>query len=127
MFKWGNRSAVVTNVSPFLWGMKAEVVAVKEAVALIGKGVWCDRKKYEAEQWKYARLRALGGSQRSGRGSPPSGPGGNRGEGGGYEGLVSETPGQSMDCLTYAVATAGGLDTKQGPAPYAVGTQVDTS
>ena len=24
--KWGIRSAVVTNVSPFLWGIKGEVV-----------------------------------------------------------------------------------------------------
>ena len=84
--KWGNRSAVVTNVSPFLWGMKAEVVSAEEAVALIGKGVCWDGKKYEAELWKNARLRALGGSQGSGRGSPPSGPGGNRGIGGGYSG-----------------------------------------
>ena len=117
---------MVTNVSPFLWGMKAEVVSAEEAVALIGKGVWWDGKKYEAELWKNARLRALGGSQRSGRGSPPSGPGGNRGEGGGYEGLVSETPGQSMDCRTYVVTIAGGVDIMQEPALYVAGTQVDT-
>ena len=36
--------------------------------------------------WKNARLRALGRSQGAGRGSPPSGPGGNRGIGGGYGG-----------------------------------------
>ena len=82
--KWGNRSAVVTKVSPFLWGMKAEVVSAEEAVALIGKGVWWDGKKYEAELWKNARLRALGGSQGPRRGSPPSGLGANLGIGGGY-------------------------------------------
>ena len=60
--KWVNRSAVVTNVSPFLWRMKAEVVSA-EAVALIGKGVWWDGKKYEVELWKNVQLRALGGSQ----------------------------------------------------------------
>ena len=82
--KWGNRSAVVTKVSPFLLGMKAEVVSAEEAVALIGKGVWWDGKKYEAELWKNARLRALGGSQGPRRGSPPSGLGANLGIGGGY-------------------------------------------
>ena len=84
--KWGDRSAEVTNVFPFLCGMKAEVVSVEEAVALISQGVWWDGKRYEAELWKNERLRALGGSQGSGRGSPPSGPGGNRGVGGGYGG-----------------------------------------
>ena len=60
--KWGNRRAVVTNVSPFLWGIKAEVVLVEEAVVLIAQGVWWDGKKNAAELWKYAQLRALGGS-----------------------------------------------------------------
>ena len=55
-------------------------------MALIGKGVWWDGKKYEAELWKNARLRGMGGGQGAGRGSPPSGPGGNRGTGGGCGG-----------------------------------------
>ena len=37
--KWGNRSAVVTNVTSLLWGMKAKVVSAEEAVVLIEKGV----------------------------------------------------------------------------------------
>ena len=35
----GNRSAVVTKVSPFLLGMKAEVVLAEGAVGLSGKGL----------------------------------------------------------------------------------------
>ena len=65
--------------------MKAETVSAEEAVKLIRKGVWWDGKKYEAELWKNARLRSLGGSQGSRTGSPPSGPGGNPGTGRGYE------------------------------------------
>ena len=82
--KWGNRSVVITNVSSFLLEMKAEVISAEGAVALIGKGVWWDGKKYEAELWKNARPRASGGSQEAGRGSPPSGPGGSRCIRGGY-------------------------------------------
>ena len=81
--KWGNTSAVVTNISPCLWGMKAEVISAEEAVVLIGKGAWRAGKKYKAELWKNTRLRAIGGSQGLGRESPPSVPGGNRGMGGG--------------------------------------------
>ena len=82
--KWGNRRAVVTNVSPFVWGLKAEVESAEEAVTLIERGVWWDGKKYEAELWRNARLRAMGGSQGSGNGSPPSGHGGYRNVGGSY-------------------------------------------
>lgn len=75
--KWGNRSVVVTNVSQFLLGMKAEIVSAQGAVALIGKGVWWDEKKHEGELWTNARLRVMGGNQGSGKGSPTSEPGGN--------------------------------------------------
>ena len=84
--KYGNRSAVVTNVCPFPCRMKAEVISAEEAVALIGKGVWWDGKKYEAELWKHAGLKAIEGSQGLGTGSPLSIPGGNRGMEGGYGG-----------------------------------------
>lgn len=82
--KWGNRRAVVTNVSLFVWGLKAEVESEEEEVTLIERGVWWDGKKYEAELCRNARLRAMGGSQGSGNGSPLSGPGGYRNVGGSY-------------------------------------------
>ena len=37
--KWGKRAAVVASISPFIWGMKAEVESAEEAVKLIGQGV----------------------------------------------------------------------------------------
>lgn len=51
---------------------------------MIGKGVWCDGKKYETELGKNARLRTIGGNQSCSNGSPPSGTGGNRTMGAGY-------------------------------------------
>ena len=41
--------------------------------------------------------------------------------------MGSETLGQSIDYRMYIVTIAGGLDTPQGPAPYAAGMQVVTS
>ena len=61
-------------VSPLLWGLKAEVESAEEALNLIGKGLWWDGNKYKVELWRNARLRAMGGSQGPGKGSPPSGP-----------------------------------------------------
>ena len=37
---WGKRAAVVASITPFVWGMKAEVESAEEAVKLIGQGVW---------------------------------------------------------------------------------------
>ena len=125
--KWGNRSVVITNVSSFLLEMKAEVISAEGAVALIGKGVWWDGKKYEAELWKNARPRASGGSQEAGRGSPPSGPGGSRCIGGGYGRFGPGTLGQSMDYRVSAATTAEGSDIMREPVLYTAGTQADTS
>ena len=57
--KWGKRAAVAASITPFVWGMKAEVESAEEAVKLIGQGVWWEGKKYKVELWRNARARAL--------------------------------------------------------------------
>ena len=37
--KWGKRAAVVLNLTPVIWGMKAEVESAEEAVKVIAQGV----------------------------------------------------------------------------------------
>ena len=59
--KWGKRVAIVASITPFVWGMKAEVESAEEAVKLIGQGVWWEGKKYEVELWRNATARALAG------------------------------------------------------------------
>ena len=47
--KWGKRAAVVSNLTPLIWEMKAEVDSAEEAVKIIAQGVWWDGKRYEVE------------------------------------------------------------------------------
>ena len=75
--KWGKRAAVVSNLTPLIWGMKAEVDSAEEAVKIIVQGVWWDGKRYEVELWRNAKFRAMSGGGNVGCGNAPAGPRGN--------------------------------------------------
>ena len=90
--KWGRRAAVVSNLTPLIWEMKAEVDSAEKAVKIIAQGVWWHRKRYEVELWRNAKVRAMAGGRYIGRGNVPAGPRGSgpltrpRSTSGGYQG-----------------------------------------
>ena len=62
---------MVVSITPFVWGMKAEVKSAEDAVKPIGQGVWWEGKKYKVELWRNATVRALAGE---GANKVPAGP-----------------------------------------------------
>ena len=82
---------MVASITPFVWGMKAEVESAEEAVKVIGQGVWWEGKKYKVELWRNARARALAGEGANKApvgprgGGPLNGPLGGTGEWQGYQ------------------------------------------
>ena len=64
---WGKRVAVVSNLTPVIWEMKAEMDLAEEAVKIIVQGVWWDGNRYEVKLWRNAKVRAMSGGGNMGR------------------------------------------------------------
>ena len=59
MVKWGKREVVVSNLTPLMWGMKAEMDLAEEVVKVIAQGVCWDEKRYEVELLSNAKVTAV--------------------------------------------------------------------